>query len=191
MSEDVFRRACKLGASANTDIFIGGGEPTLHPQFELFLGIASLYNRCEDRKIGLVTNGWDKELTTNLLLSESILCAVSDDRFHTVASPEVIQLARSLKKTRRLTSEHFVKDQGRAKTNGIGQSDLCLCEDYIVAPTGTVWACGHRKIRLGNIMDAKFDTFFSDMPYEGCPHSRYIDPHFVKGLKEHARHVSS
>lgn len=36
MTVDIFRKCCKLAKTKCENIFLGGGEPTLHKDFELF-----------------------------------------------------------------------------------------------------------------------------------------------------------
>lgn len=99
MSDQVFRRALAFAVRHNQMVTLGGGEPTLHPQFWPWLQYARkrLYRVSDDlgsSAIGLVTNGSRTEDALKLaqMASEGkIWAAVSKDPYHDPIAPAVFQ----------------------------------------------------------------------------------------------------
>lgn len=160
MDEKIFLKCCKLAKNYGHDIFLGGGEPTLHPQFIGFLGLAILYgtDTMSGLNAGVITNGTNEELTLRLLntaKSGFIYCGVSIDKWHDKrkVSKKVIELAQ------KYNMIHDVKTPvsvGRAKNlsyaTKIGE---CMCNDLFVDPTGHVYSCGCKKKFVGHIRETK------------------------------------
>ena len=149
---------------------LGGGEPTIHPQFEKFLLLA--IGSCE--QVWLATNG--KETKRALLLAKLaragvISCELSQDEWHERIDGEVIEAFR--KETRRgeyLSNQNNgdcrgyrdISREGEKKPINSGRCDWgddgCPCEGMFIKPNGDIHQCGcEESPKLGNINDESFD----------------------------------
>lgn len=155
MSGKTFRAALEWSRDFEGDetISLGGGEPTIHPKFWEFIGLA-LGNF---EFVWLATNG--KETETALSLAKMarrgvIGCALSQDEYHEGIDPRVVEAFTTGKKPPvwgetqhdyreiRTVSEHIVK-AGRAAVNGLWTcNDRCPCPDPLIDPAGKIHACG-------------------------------------------------
>lgn len=169
MSVDQIRRIIVMASNMNAFLTLGGGEITLHPQFEEIVSMCiTLYKPTEKTfwgekiTLGIVTNGSMKEraLLLNKLARENQICALlSWDQFHDPIDQEVVlaYMARSHDTGHGINGSIYNKtitrlmNRGRAKKlkNKIapdGQNyelyNSCLCPSTTFYPTGTVRACG-------------------------------------------------
>ena len=131
---------------------LGGGEPTLHPQFEKFLFYA--IGKCES--VWLATNGGitDTALVLARLAQRGVIAAdLSQDPWHDEIDPKVVEAftkpvdhgpydARNIRRV----SGNVIR-QGRAARRDFDglANDGCVCEDFFVKPDGTVRQCGCPK----------------------------------------------
>ena len=155
MDMEVVRKACQIASEYEEFITIGGGEPTLHPNFMEIFGLV-LLSATNDYTPFIVTNGTNKELTLKLLRCKSIQCEVSlDDGYHdsSMVSDEVKELARKQQATRNVRR---ISKTGRGK-NISGAEKICVCNDTFIDVNGNVYLCGCKKHKRGNIMDKDFD----------------------------------
>ena len=154
MSREVIEAAYKLASEFGEDITLGGGEPTLHPDFAFALGIAMLH--AGDLGVLCITNGSNAHITERMLhLSDPegmFHCEVSEDWFHdrTLVEDRIYLLATK-KKMIRNTSRHVIA-QGRGRN--LSEEIACVCQTAHVSWDGTVHLCGCRrkKDRLGNVL---------------------------------------
>ena len=137
----------------DTYITIGGGEPTLHPDIELFV----YESLVRGFKVGMVTNGSNEKISLRLINlmhnigAQSFSIRVSYDQFHdlTMISNDVIE-ASGVKYSNIST----VVKAGRARTNRIWNMDYCPCDDAFILPDGRVKMCGcSRSPVIGHIAD--------------------------------------
>jgi len=164
MSREVFEKAVKLNAEHDDCLTFGGGEPTLHPDFWDFMATALASST--DMPPYIVTNG--KITKTALALAKlaksgAIGAALSQDEWHDSIDPEVIQAfnrplhsygrygddANDCREIRNVSGG--ITNQGRAKRNGIGDLDHCVCDCIVVEPDGRLWECGCRKVSFGTV----------------------------------------
>jgi organic radical activating enzyme len=132
MTRETFVKACELAEERGDMIFIGGGEPTLHPLFWDFFGIAQRYN-FDDGPIGLVTNGKRKDdalALARLAKQGTVYASLSTDKYHERIDPSVIQAF--LKRTDRDndlrdTRQARVVAQGRAAEWGKKVAPVLNC----------------------------------------------------------------
>jgi MoaA/NifB/PqqE/SkfB family radical SAM enzyme len=147
-------------------IVVGGGEPTIHPDFRLFLieAIAA-----ENEGILCVTNGKAKKnalLLARLSKKGVVDSLLSQDEFHERISSEVINAflaigAHAIHDTSRQGEVNPI-NAGRAKECW-EEDELrndCFCDDIIIKPNGNVHLCGcENSPCIGNINDADFDIY--------------------------------
>jgi len=167
MDEKTFLAAVKFAADRGEYVAIGGGEPTIHPKFWQFLGIA--LGECE--YVWLATNG--KETRTALALaglakgSERLSVALSQDDWHEPINPIVVDAFRKAGlELRNVGKNDSPMAQGRAKTWG---REGCVCSTMIVRPDGAIKPCGctsspvigdvFNHIRLGYLNILESDEF--------------------------------
>lgn len=150
-----FRKAVKLAEYNGEYITLGGGEPTMHPEFWTLLGIA-LESDCD--YIWMATNG---SITKRALAlakmahnNERFGIALSQDYYHDPIEDEVIDTFKLLNvEIRDVTkSGTGVNNAGAAKENGIGEQDSCSCPNIHIKPNGKIFACGcDDSLQLGTV----------------------------------------
>lgn len=170
MSTETFLQAISLLTNFRVEdllLTIGGGEPTLHPKFEIFLwaAIGLLKSSQGFRLVGVVTNGSVTKRAlelAKLATSGVIEASLSYDDFHdksmvaeevvTAFSKETDGVSRiSIRKTTYKPMPH-----GRALTSGIQThpyytKESCMCEAIFISPNGDIYQCGCLKHVVGNV----------------------------------------
>ena len=151
MTLDTFKRAMQLVEDYGSDLSIGGGEPTLHPEFWQFLGYA--LSKEFEGPLWLATNGKrtaDALALAKLAKTGAIACALSQDKWHERVEPRVVQAF-----TRPSAYSHTYNDShpndfreirnitapfnaGRWKSG----ERRCVCPDLVVQPDGKITQCG-------------------------------------------------
>lgn len=152
MSRVIFKKALAYANAIGSAVTLGGGEPTLHPEFWAYLGeaIATL----EEGLLWMATNGTRKRTALALakLAKAGVMgCALSVDSYHELdkVSKEVMQVFESVEI--RNVDEHVI-NKGAAYENGVGDRDGCGCNTLHVKPNGDVFMCGcPNSIKLGGI----------------------------------------
>ena len=150
------------------NISIGGGEPTLHPDFFeiLFYSTERFYHTW------LATNGKKTKTMFKLadilnneyypededdymyIESDKLSVALSQDCFHDPIDQRVVDLWKRNKwEIRDVTRSHDgVTAQGRAKRTGSGWGEHCPCSTQIIKPDGSIKLCGcERAPIIGDI----------------------------------------
>jgi len=176
MSLRVFRAAV---AASDMSITLGGGEPTLHKQFEKFLLLAMSAPGIEACGVMVITNGTHAERTRmlfGLAKCGAIAADLSLDCYHDPIDEEVewqwreeaerVRLEHNRYREisepsrvgiRNTTEHHEPMANGRATTVlGIEKGDdyRCPCDGPICKPNGDVYACGcDDAVKLGHIID--------------------------------------
>lgn len=174
MSWGVFKKVCNLCREHSDPIFIGGGEPTLHPKFFEFLGYAIVsqpYGELGEIQVGVITNG---SITRSAMrLAEMaeiglIYAGLSQDQFHDPIDERVVA---AFTKKRQLDGTYKNRDHreirkniynimpaGRGKVlvdDGVYERSFtdCACPGQLVRPDGSVYDCGCPGApSIGNIM---------------------------------------
>jgi len=138
-------------------VTIGGGEPTIHPMFWQILGMTfehqyMLGDECLMPYI--ITNGSMTDISLALaMMSEKgvIGCVLSRDIYHDEIDESVV----------RAFGSNIRDAQGHEINNGrcnFGNDDNCLCDDFIVTPSGDIKMCGcDNSPVIGNVFDQKFN----------------------------------
>jgi MoaA/NifB/PqqE/SkfB family radical SAM enzyme len=160
MSKETLHKALALAAEYGQSIFIGGGEPTVHPMFWEFLGIIlSQDQNLELENMGMVTNGKktkDALALASLARRGVLSVSLSQDQFHEAIDYNVIK-AFSVTGERRdgdLRSIRTVRNviaQGRGKNIAGAIKDDCCCEELIVDSKGNLWPCGCKNKCFGTV----------------------------------------
>jgi len=167
MSLETFQKVCDLVSALEINLSLGGGEPTLHPQFWQFFGLALKATAGNEIGVFVATNGSieDSAVALAQLAQKGVLCCrLSIDQFHDVGmvSDRVSLAFSSGKKIYSYGStpghdyREVVKDSiyqsatGRASSWG---TEFCVCEDIVVEPNGRMFSCGCRVECVGDIHD--------------------------------------
>jgi len=143
---------------------IGGGEPTIHPQFERFLLVAMSHPNCSEG-VHIITNGKHKERAA-MLLGLAKVGAVSaelslDDWHEPIDNDTYLDWTKEADRARKARVRHNSDTSrvgirnttdgrdpiasGRARTElefERGEDYTCPCEDLVVTPSGDVQLCG-------------------------------------------------
>jgi len=131
---------------------LGGGEPTIHPLFWRFLGLAIAH---AEETIWLATNGsvTDTAIALAKMARKGVIsCALSQDSYHDPIDERVIKAFTEGKKQTHSYSDakdsydfREIRNVEDALINA-GRCDFgedgCVCEDIIVKPNGDVVGCG-------------------------------------------------
>ncbi len=179
MSREIFALACLLAAKTDDMIQIGGGEPTLHPLFWDFIGIALKYEG--SRVVSMATNGKIKDdaLALARISKRRVLCVdLSLDPYHEPIDYEVVTaFEKSSGPMRNDQDYRGIRDIthggvmgpapfGRAESWADIEDIRCPSNDLFIAPDGTIYACGCRKLTYGTIYKPELPD---PIPDQWCP----------------------
>ncbi len=124
-------------------ITIGGGEPTIHPKFWEFIGLALGFGEY----VWLATNGSQTQTAIALarMAKRGVIgCALSQDSYHDVIDEVVIKAFTKYNQTD--NDQREIRDVTSREINGgrcdFGRDDSCACPDLVCEPDGTIKACG-------------------------------------------------
>lgn len=179
---ETFKKACKLAEDRGDNIFLGGGEPTLHPNFSEILGIALMYNCYDDSSVGIITNGSNTEISIKLARMAKagvIYAGLSQDIYHDEIDESVVKAFQKNKGQEypyhnEINDENDKRDirkigysvikAGRAKKlNNVEFSDHCICPELFVDPNGNIFWCGCKTKSLGTVDNPEIpDDYNSD-----------------------------
>ena len=167
MPRKTYEKALELAEQMGEYVFLGGGEPTVHPDFWGFLGLAL----GASESVAMVTNGKRTEDALKLarLAARGVLTVdLSQDTYHEKIRPEVVKAFRvdgdrwnRPENDRRSirTVDQIIKS-GRAEKNGIYTTDDdCICPEIFVNPQGRIWGCGCKVKSLGTVWEPDLDGF--------------------------------
>lgn len=169
MSLETFKNALKFHVEHKAcSVQLGGGEPTIHPQFWQFLGLAREceQNDLDDAYTWLCTNGKKTQDTLQLLdmaEREEIWLSLSLDEWHDPIDPEVVErferrfwggFFRGPISIKRASLTNITKT-GRAKDLiNEERHHQCFCDSPIIKPNGDVRGCGCEDAPVfGNVND--------------------------------------
>jgi len=164
MTRETFIKACDLAEQYGDNITLGGGEPTLHPLFFDFIGIALSYaNVCDEMIPFIITNGKETDIALKLaqLAKRGVVSAeLSQDEYHESIDHIVIEAFTSKQRFgfdrennndfRGIRSVKRILSRGRGKQVP-NAKDECACEDMFITPQGKIYACGCKKEYLGTL----------------------------------------
>ena len=152
MSLETFRAALKLDCK----ITLGGGEPTLHEDFDTMLLESLVVTRNAKSLLNIITNG---SITKRALLlaaldkCELLQAQLSLDEYHDPIDPVVVATFKDTSPgysgpigIKNTTRKAVPKLRGRAIAL-MGQEDKelkefdCMCNDFFVKPNGDIRQC--------------------------------------------------
>jgi hypothetical protein len=191
MSLATFRKALQLCEDFGCIPFIGGGEPTLHPQFEQMLCEAIPVAAEQGGKLGVITNGGitrRAKMIASLTKAGVIHGELSQDEYHDEIDEDVVnafvQAGEKLghfHNAIRDTSAGHSRDplpHGRAvEMLGLNYHDEdcledprdegdCPCPDWMVYPDGTIHQCGcDNSPQVGHVSEG------IESPHADCFHA--------------------
>ena len=180
MSLDTFEKACQIARDNGSFITIGGGEPTLHPDFLKILMVAINY-QVESGSTWIATNGSNKFISlylAELARNGVIGAALSQDVYHDDIDEDVIS-AFTVKSGYRHSDSDFreirnvtkpfinLVNAGRAKSNHLGGVDDCLCDKMFIVPSGKVYGCGCKKHCFGTVDNYDIPEWYENLRSEG------------------------
>jgi sulfatase maturation enzyme AslB (radical SAM superfamily) len=172
MSIETFKKAMKFCENSGESIFLGGGEPTIHPKFAEILGLALMHDSCECG-VGLITNGKRTDVALKLARMAKagiIYCGLSLDEYHDPIDHKVVEAFTKKSSAYSTISDRDQRDirrtrqninVGFAKSNGIGEREDCCCPELFVDPDGTIWQCGCKEVKFGTLDEWKIPDWFS------------------------------
>lgn len=183
MTKQTFEATIKLAVECDSLVTLGGGEPTIHPQFIDFLihSIAELGAYADDSGIHVITNGSIEKpalLLAKLARSGVISAELSRDQFHSKIEDSIIKaftnpnqgkywLDKPSHDQRGVRSKYIEPRQllnvGRARKNQLTETTEpeCSCQDLFITPNGNVYHCGCKKKYYGNVnADLCLDEYF-------------------------------
>lgn len=168
MSEEVWRASLNLCYEYELEITLGGGEPTLHPQFErILLESIGLSNINKDRNVAVITNGSHRDrslLLWRLGVQGIVYARLSYDQYHDLdmIDDEVIDKFTQNKMLWGTTTRNVVK-AGRA-IHIKGAEEGCICPTSRIEPNGDIFHCGCLDApRYGNILTGfDCDEFYTN-----------------------------
>lgn len=197
MDAYTFLTSLQLAARYGQLVTIGGGEPTCHKDFFVFLDKAiEFYDRGKLEMPPLVvTNGKltgkARKLLRYIEEERSVYVDLSQDEYHDPIHPEIVGAFRQHERDRRARSLSYSRQQssyvggagtrtvsaiipvGRAAdaARGIVTSTTarCACEDTLTDPYGNVFSCGCRTHLLGNVHESVdfLDDYDIELAHEG------------------------
>jgi len=184
MTRDMFIAAAELAEDHGEYVTIGGGEPTLHPLFWDFIGIALGYQECKG-SVCVITNGSVTGTATrlaNLARAGVIGAELSQDRYHSAIDPYVVQVftrergyGEDHNDFRGIRTVRTILNLGRAAENGIGTEDDCSCDDLFARSDGTLWACAHEKVQFGTVFKPEIPEGYFGSDYKCSEKANQLD----------------
>ena len=161
MTAEIYRVSIDLCADYGDAPALGGGEPTLHPEFWQFIGYA--LSKDFDSAPWLATNGKRTEdalALARLARSGTIGVALSQDAWHEPIDERVV---RAFTREQRhgygdpypndYREIRNVKEPYRAGRWKDGPRK-CVCPDLVINPDGTILQCGCMDApKLGHVRD--------------------------------------
>lgn len=160
MPQKVFDAALDAALKRDDWITIGGGEPTLHPNFRNYLLDAIE----ESENVFVITNGSVRKhaLLLAKLNKAKIICAsLSVDCYHDrqLIDDDVWDSFEN-----NFRDVHKIIWAGRAKEN-FSEDDCfkhCMCLEIMVKPSGDIYQCGcEDSLKIGNIFDPNINSRFA------------------------------
>ena len=157
MSEKHFRQALQVARDYDEYLVLGGGEPTLHPKFELFLILAIAESDGEDNRPTIITNGKLRAramLIADLTQGKVLHGELSQDPYHDPIDAAVVAAFAKLNAIRDVTRGETQRpsiiagremlSRGLTRREAVRRypSESCPCDEVFVRPNGKIYQCG-------------------------------------------------
>jgi organic radical activating enzyme len=200
MKWEVFKAAVKTANKNKVNTLnLGGGEPTIHPEFEKFLDYAVKHSKAP---IWVTTNGSQTSISLKLAkLAErgEVGVSLSADQWHKPISPRVIKAfekesdaACDLREIRKkFKNDDALIDGGRASRKSFKHKKVkyCYCDTIFVTPDGVIKQCGcPRSPVIGNVFRG-FKPFGGYYGYwTRCYKDIRIESDLLRGLNPELLH---
>lgn len=150
MAFKTFKTAVDISSDFGEGVSLGGGEPTLHPEFWQFLGYA-LSKDDGEAHLWLATNGKRKAdaiALARLAQTGAFGVALSQDEWHEPIDPAVVR-AFTRTQNHSYPDPHpndfreirTVREPFKAGRCRVGPR-RCVCPELVVNPDGAVLQCG-------------------------------------------------
>jgi hypothetical protein len=164
-------------------ITIGGGEPTIHPQFWEIFGLVMGASLITDSEMVpcIITNGSMTDISLALAAlarKGSISAALSQDNYHDMIDGNVIEAFTVKNRTvHAIYGEasndcreirNVMENEINAGRCDFGVRDECPCNDYIVQPDGSVKVCGCDESPIVGNVNCGFDQSDIRFPEDHC-----------------------
>ena len=185
MTPDTFKAALELCEEYGQTLSIGGGEPTVHPNFWEFMGMA-VFAEIEEGCLWLATNGKrtkDALKLASLARRGVIACDLSQDDYHEGIDQAVIDAFPDTRSNRSDNDYRGVRNVGRDHKgkwrppfavgrgkNISGAVEGCVCEDILVKPDGRIYRCACELEQFGTVFDPEIPDDISE--YDCSKHTR-------------------
>jgi len=197
MKPEIVAAGIKLAAEREGYLTIGGGEPTLHPDFLTILQDALIaYVDVSDQDlsyVGLVTNGTNRKVSLYLLAlarAGVIWCRLSYDDYHDLSMVDKdVYVAFERYRWRQGGDEREGRTGSVQMSEGgiavykagrgrqiIGAEQGCVCDDVVIKPSGLVKQCGcDNAPTLGHILDPTLEIEYDGMCWREVEERREED----------------
>jgi len=169
--EDMSFGTFKAALEMDEYITIGGGEPTIHPEFEKFLLYA--IGHCESTFI--ITNGSRTELSLTMLgmakgLEDRFGVELSQDPYHDPIDTRVVDAFKKADRIRNVEGKLISAGRANEFFDSDELREECICSDRIVEPNGDIRACGCDNAPvIGNVFvgyKEEYEEFLEDYDVE-------------------------
>jgi len=178
------------GEIGQTYISIGGGEPTVHPDFWRYLDIALEDEFIES--VWLATNGKRSRDAYKLLeymdiwSRDKFSCELSQDEFHAPISDRVIDAFRYKGAMKGVMGKYnpYIRTVtggiikvGRAIKTGVWDVEGCAQPGLHIDPEGKMWNCGCKQTQFGTVFNPQIpdDYWYIERYDGGCNYQKKID----------------
>ena len=185
MSLDTVKAAVDLFLSYNKSVYyftIGGGEPTVHPQFREIVKILldlkdSMFKNFIGINIDVFTNGKNDEeslFLMELVKAKKITCIFSCDKYHEKINPKIKRMFKKLSIDPETATNMILEDKnpspqkvGRAifLPESLIYPQYCLGEGIFIDPNGFVFPCACRNIPFGHISEDCIPEWYNKLTH--------------------------
>jgi hypothetical protein len=181
MTMNVFKRALNKVKEERLRIYIGGGEPTIHPKFMDMLWYAVSFSKEHKLSIPwMVTNGSRTKIALQLAemaRNGTIECELSLDEYHSEISEEV---KNEFRKSQNVDNLQSIRTAESIMSHGRGvklyrdyygsnpKRNKCCCQGPFTKPNGDILQCGcHGAKKIASVW-TRMENFPSKSIYRSC-----------------------